>query len=104
MGSHRDAPASRSTSARISVVWRPLVATTTHAAADHRAIISGSVTRRWYDPGQPARDHPRSVPPEQGQPEIHPIDTALGLLAVCLLIAANAVFVAVEFGLVAVDR
>jgi CBS domain containing-hemolysin-like protein len=85
-------------------VWRPRVATTTHAAADHRAIISGSVTRRWYDPGQPARDHPRSVPPEQGQPEIHPIDTALGLLAVCLLIAANAVFVAVEFGLVAVDR
>jgi CBS domain containing-hemolysin-like protein len=32
------------------------------------------------------------------------IDTALGLAAVCLLIAANAVFVAVEFGLVAADR
>jgi CBS domain containing-hemolysin-like protein len=32
------------------------------------------------------------------------IDTALGLAAVCLLIAANALFVAVEFGLVAADR
>ena len=32
------------------------------------------------------------------------IDTALGLLAVCLLILASAVFVAAEFGLVAADR
>ena len=33
-----------------------------------------------------------------------PIDTALGLLAVLLLIAATGFFVAVEFALVAVDR
>jgi len=34
----------------------------------------------------------------------HPIDLALGLLAVVLLIAFNGVFVAAEFALVAVDR
>jgi CBS domain containing-hemolysin-like protein len=37
-------------------------------------------------------------------PETVPINTALGLLAVCLLILASAVFVAAEFALVAADR
>jgi len=42
-------------------------------------------------------------PPPSAVPE-YPIDVALGLLAVSLLIAANGVFVAAEFALVAVDR
>ena len=48
---------------------------------------------RWYDPTD------SSI-----QLETVPINTALGLLAVCLLIAASAVFVAAEFALVAADR
>ncbi len=38
------------------------------------------------------------------RPRSAPINLALGLLAVCLLIVANGVFVAAEFALVAVDR
>ena len=46
-------------------------------------------------------------PRSSGSPSAHQepaIDTALGLLAVAALIAANATFVAAEFALVAVDR
>jgi CBS domain containing-hemolysin-like protein len=50
---------------------------------------------------RPARA--RSPLSSRSTPE-HLIDTALGLLAVCLLIVANGVFVAAEFALVAVDR
>ncbi|MEZ5142007.1 MAG: hemolysin family protein [Acidimicrobiales bacterium] len=50
---------------------------------------------------------PGPVPPRPGSTRRATellIDIALGLLAVCLLVAATAVFVAAEFALVAVDR
>ena len=55
-------------------------------------------------------DGSRRSPPETNVPAPHParqatpIDTAIGLLAVLLLILATGFFVAVEFALVAVDR
>lgn len=51
---------------------------------------------------------PRRCGPRPDRPSVSdqepPIDTALGLLAVVLLVAANGFFVAAEFALVALDR
>lgn len=58
-----------------------------------RSESTGTNRPRWYAGARPSRRQRRS-----------PINVALGLLAVCLLIVANGVFVAAEFSLVAVDR
>jgi CBS domain containing-hemolysin-like protein len=55
-------------------------------------------------PSGDARREPRRVRCRRSPTGTSTIDTALGFLAVLLLIAANAFFVAAEFALVAVDR
>src|SRR5680860_402649 len=68
------------------------------SVSNYRASGKCTVLGRGHHVGTLAPTAPSA------QPETPPIDTALGLLAVCLLIAASAVFVAAEFALVAADR